>query len=81
MTKKFIEKNTQLALQAYREQIESCGEQIDVMNNLSNRVWNTSREPSPVQLLQVMLGFCPHSGHQPPHFILVNVALNTVFTH
>ncbi|KAM9083195.1 LOW QUALITY PROTEIN: tripartite motif-containing protein 14 [Megaptera novaeangliae] len=52
LTKKFIEKNTQLALQAYREQIESCGEQMDVMNNLSNRVWNISQEPSPLQLLQ-----------------------------
>lgn len=51
LTKKLIEKNMQLALQVYREQIESCGEQIVVMNNLSNRVWNISQEPSPVQLL------------------------------
>uniref|UniRef100_A0A8C9C1H0 B box-type domain-containing protein n=1 Tax=Phocoena sinus TaxID=42100 RepID=A0A8C9C1H0_PHOSS len=55
LTKKLIEKNMQLALQVYREQIESCGEQIVVMNNLSNRVWNISQEPSPVQPLQVML--------------------------
>ncbi|XP_044635093.2 tripartite motif-containing protein 14 isoform X1 [Equus asinus] len=52
LAKKFIDKNTQLALQRYREQIKSCGEQIDVMNDLSNRVWSISQEPNPVQLLQ-----------------------------
>lgn len=52
LAKKFIDKNTQLALQRYREQIKSCGEQIDIMNDLSNRVWSISQEPNPVQLLQ-----------------------------
>ncbi|KAJ1059538.1 hypothetical protein K5549_018950, partial [Capra hircus] len=52
LAKKFIDKNTQLALQAYTEQIKSCGEQIDVMNTLSNRVWTISQETNPVQLLQ-----------------------------
>uniref|UniRef100_A0ABI7WSX1 Tripartite motif containing 14 n=1 Tax=Felis catus TaxID=9685 RepID=A0ABI7WSX1_FELCA len=52
LAKKFIDKNMQLTLQVYREQIESCGEQIDVMNKLSSRVWRISQEPSPVQLLQ-----------------------------
>uniref|UniRef100_A0A9L0IBP3 Tripartite motif containing 14 n=1 Tax=Equus asinus TaxID=9793 RepID=A0A9L0IBP3_EQUAS len=52
LAKKFIDKNTQLALQRYREQIKSCGEQINVMNDLSNRVWSISQEPNPVQLLQ-----------------------------
>lgn len=81
LAKKFIDKNTQLALQVYREQIESCGEQINVMNSLSDKVWSISQERNPIQLLQVRRGFCPHSGHWPPHFILVRVALNTVFTH
>lgn len=65
LAKKFIDKNTQLALQAYTEQIKSCGEQIDVMNTLSNRVWTISQETNPVQLLQVMLGFCStvDTGH------------------
>ncbi|VFV22594.1 tripartite motif-containing protein [Lynx pardinus] len=52
LAKKFIDKNMQLTLQVYREQIESCGEQIDIMNKLSSRVWRISQEPSPVQLLQ-----------------------------
>uniref|UniRef100_A0AAA9RWP1 Tripartite motif containing 14 n=3 Tax=Bovinae TaxID=27592 RepID=A0AAA9RWP1_BOVIN len=52
LAKKFIDKNTQLALQAYTEQIKSCGEQIDVMNTLSNRIWTISQETNPVQLLQ-----------------------------
>ncbi|KAF6127895.1 tripartite motif containing 14 [Phyllostomus discolor] len=52
LAKKFIDKNTQLALQAYREQIKSCEDQIDVLNSLSNRVWSISQETSPVQLLQ-----------------------------
>ncbi|XP_046922682.1 tripartite motif-containing protein 14 isoform X2 [Lynx rufus] len=52
LAKKFIDKNMQLTLQVYRAQIESCGEQIDIMNKLSSRVWRISQEPSPVQLLQ-----------------------------
>ncbi|KAB1280008.1 Tripartite motif-containing protein 14 [Camelus dromedarius] len=52
LAKKFIDKNTQLALQVYRERIKSCGEQIDVMDNLSSRVWSISQEPNPIQLLQ-----------------------------
>lgn len=52
LAKKFIDKNTQLALQVYREQIESCGEQINVMNSLSDKVWSISQERNPIQLLQ-----------------------------
>ncbi|XP_029775510.1 tripartite motif-containing protein 14, partial [Suricata suricatta] len=52
LAKKFIDKSTQLALQVYRAQSESCREQIDAMNTLSNTVWSISQEPSPVQLLQ-----------------------------
>lgn len=52
MVKKFIDKNTQHTLQVYREQIQACGEQIDLLNSLSNRVWSISQQPDPVQLLQ-----------------------------
>ncbi|XP_014398680.1 PREDICTED: tripartite motif-containing protein 14 [Myotis brandtii] len=52
LAKKFIDKNTQLTLQAYREQIKSCEDQIDVLNSLSDRVCSISQEPDPVQLLQ-----------------------------
>ena len=66
LAKKFIDKNTQLALQAYREQIKSCDDQIDVLNSLSTRVWSISQETNPVQLLQVRLRFCPDGCHLPP---------------
>ncbi|ELK34201.1 Tripartite motif-containing protein 14 [Myotis davidii] len=52
LAKKFIDKNTQLTLQAYGEQIKSCEDQIDVLNSLSDRVCSISQEPDPVQLLQ-----------------------------
>ncbi|XP_039711994.1 tripartite motif-containing protein 14 isoform X2 [Pteropus medius] len=39
-------------LKVYSEQIKSCGEQIDLLNSLSNRIWSISQEPSPIQLLQ-----------------------------
>ncbi|XP_045418441.1 tripartite motif-containing protein 14 isoform X1 [Lemur catta] len=52
LAKKFIDKSTQLVLQMYREQVESCREQIDIINDLSNRVWSISQEPCPVQRLQ-----------------------------
>ncbi|XP_012624487.1 tripartite motif-containing protein 14 isoform X1 [Microcebus murinus] len=52
LAKKFIDKSTQLVLQMYREQAESCREQIDIINDLSNRVWSISQEPCPVQRLQ-----------------------------
>ncbi|XP_039711993.1 tripartite motif-containing protein 14 isoform X1 [Pteropus medius] len=52
MAKKFIDKHMQLTLQVYSEQIKSCGEQIDLLNSLSNRIWSISQEPSPIQLLQ-----------------------------
>ncbi|XP_046313217.1 tripartite motif-containing protein 14 isoform X2 [Marmota monax] len=52
LAKKFIDKNMQGALQVYREQVESCRKQIDVMGSLSSRVWGISQEPNPVQLLQ-----------------------------
>lgn len=81
LVKKFIDKNTQLTLQVYREQIQSCGEQIDVLNSLSNRVWSISQEPNPVQLLQVCWGFALPAATGLPRFILVFVLLNTVFTH
>lgn len=62
VAKKFIDKNAQLALQVYREQMDSCGEQIDVINDLSSKVSSISQESDPVQLLQVMPGFCSHPG-------------------
>ncbi|KAL0606036.1 LOW QUALITY PROTEIN: Tripartite motif-containing protein 14 [Plecturocebus cupreus] len=52
VAKKFIDKNTQLALRVYREQVDSCKEQLDVTNDLSNRVWSIGQEPDPVQRLQ-----------------------------
>ncbi|KAM6183627.1 tripartite motif-containing protein 14 [Erethizon dorsatum] len=52
LAKKFIDKNMQLALQSYREQVESCEKQVDIMNDLSSRVWSISQEPNPIQLLQ-----------------------------
>ncbi|XP_062063879.1 tripartite motif-containing protein 14 isoform X2 [Lepus europaeus] len=55
LARKFIDKNTQLALQVYREQVESCREQMDVVDELSNRVWSISQEPDAIQLLQAYL--------------------------
>ncbi|KAF0883960.1 TRI14 protein, partial [Crocuta crocuta] len=52
LAKRFIDSNTQHTLQVYREQIESCGEQVDAVNKLSSRVQRISQEPSPVQQLQ-----------------------------
>lgn len=52
MAKKFIDKNTQFALQAYEDQIRSCEDQIDILSSLSNRVCSISQESDPVQLLQ-----------------------------
>ncbi|XP_037349070.1 tripartite motif-containing protein 14 [Talpa occidentalis] len=52
LAKKFIDKNTELAVQEYRDRIYSCEKQIDIINDLSNRVWCISQEPDPVQLLQ-----------------------------
>ncbi|XP_054440926.1 tripartite motif-containing protein 14 [Pteronotus mesoamericanus] len=52
LAKKLIDKNTQLALQAYREQIKCCKDQIEALNSLSYRVWSISQETRPVQLLQ-----------------------------
>ncbi|KAM6170515.1 tripartite motif-containing protein 14 [Rhynchocyon petersi] len=53
LAKKFIDKNTQLTLQAYRQQIQSSGEHIDAMNDIAHRVWNISQEPDHIKLLQV----------------------------
>ncbi|XP_066112771.1 tripartite motif-containing protein 14 [Saccopteryx bilineata] len=52
LAKKLVDKNTQVTLQAYGEQIKSCEDQINVLDSLSDRVWSISQEPSPVQLLQ-----------------------------
>ena len=41
----------------YREQAETCGKQIEVMDDFSTRVWGIGQEPNPVQLLQVWLGY------------------------
>ncbi|KAK2120035.1 hypothetical protein P7K49_001421 [Saguinus oedipus] len=54
VAKKFIDKNTQLALQVYREQADSCKEQLDVTSDLSNRVWSIGQKPDPVQRLQAV---------------------------
>jgi tripartite motif-containing protein 14 len=53
LAKKFIDTSVQLALQAYRDQVESCGKQIEVMDSLCTRVWSISQEPNPIGLLQV----------------------------
>uniref|UniRef100_H0V0S2 B box-type domain-containing protein n=1 Tax=Cavia porcellus TaxID=10141 RepID=H0V0S2_CAVPO len=52
LAKKFIDKNMQLALQAYREQVESCKKQVDILDDLASRVWGIGQEPNPIQLLQ-----------------------------
>ncbi|XP_004678029.1 PREDICTED: tripartite motif-containing protein 14 [Condylura cristata] len=52
LAKEFIHKNTELALQEYRDRIVSCGKQIDAINGLSSRVWCISQEPDPILLLQ-----------------------------
>lgn len=82
MAKKFIDKNTQFALQAYEDQIRSCEDQIDILSSLSNRVCSISQESDPVQLLQVMLVFrlTAATCHRHLHLIMVTVALSTVFT-
>ncbi|GAB1288486.1 Tripartite motif-containing protein 14 [Apodemus speciosus] len=64
LAKKFIDKNTQLALQVYREQAESCGKRIEVMDDFSSRVWGISREPHPVQLLQAYVATKSEMGQQ-----------------
>ncbi|XP_027258944.1 tripartite motif-containing protein 14 isoform X2 [Cricetulus griseus] len=55
LAKKFIDKNTELTLQVYREQAESCRNQIEDMDDFSARVWVISLEPNPVQLLQAYI--------------------------
>ncbi|CAH6790365.1 Trim14 [Phodopus roborovskii] len=55
LAKKFIDKNTELTLQVYREQAESCRKQIEVMDDFSTRVWVISLEPNPIQLLQAYI--------------------------
>ncbi|XP_052032410.1 tripartite motif-containing protein 14 [Apodemus sylvaticus] len=61
---KFIEKNTQLTLQVYREQAESHRKRIEVMDDFSSRVWGISQEPNPVQLLQAYVATKPEMGQQ-----------------
>ncbi|XP_037653544.1 tripartite motif-containing protein 14 [Choloepus didactylus] len=60
LAKKFIDKNTQLTLQEFREQTESCKEQIDVISELSTRVWSIRQWSDPVQLLQEFLATEKH---------------------
>lgn len=64
LAKKFIDKNTQLTLQVYREQAESCGKQIEVIDDFSTRVWGISQEPNPVQLLQAYIANRTEMGQQ-----------------
>ncbi|XP_075415103.1 tripartite motif-containing protein 14 [Tenrec ecaudatus] len=52
LAKKFIDRNTQLALRAYTQQTESRGQRIKILNDLSHRVWTISQEANPIQLLQ-----------------------------
>uniref|UniRef100_G1S4Z5 Tripartite motif containing 14 n=1 Tax=Nomascus leucogenys TaxID=61853 RepID=G1S4Z5_NOMLE len=65
LAKKFIDKNTQLTLQVYREQADSCREQLDVMNDLSSRVWSIGQEPDPVQRLQMNCQLSDPSSTKP----------------
>lgn len=64
LAKKFIDKNTEITLQAYREQAESCGKQIKVMDDFSTRAWSISQEPNPVQLLQAYIATKAEMGQQ-----------------
>ncbi|XP_028738618.1 tripartite motif-containing protein 14 [Peromyscus leucopus] len=64
LAKKFIDKNTQLTLQVYREQAESCRKQIEAMDDFSTRVWVISLEPNPVQLLQAYIANKSEMGQQ-----------------
>ncbi|XP_016078253.1 PREDICTED: tripartite motif-containing protein 14, partial [Miniopterus natalensis] len=64
LAKKVIDKNTQFTLQAYREQIISCEDQIDVLNSLSDRICSISQEPNPVQLLQEFMATEQELKHQ-----------------
>ncbi|XP_041523508.1 tripartite motif-containing protein 14 [Microtus oregoni] len=68
LAKQFIEKNTELTLQVYREQAESCRKQIEAMDDFSTRVWVMSLEPNPVQLLQAYVATKSEMGQQmsPP---------------
>ncbi|EDL02366.1 tripartite motif-containing 14, isoform CRA_b [Mus musculus] len=64
LAKKFIDKSTQLTLQVYREQAETCGKQIEVMDDFSTRVWGIGQEPNPVQLLQAYIATKTEMGQQ-----------------
>ncbi|KAH0503794.1 Tripartite motif-containing protein 14 [Microtus ochrogaster] len=64
LAKQFIEKNTELTLQVYREQAESCRKQIEAMDDFSTRVWVMSLEPNPVQLLQAYVATKSEMGQQ-----------------
>uniref|UniRef100_A0A8C6RQR8 Tripartite motif-containing 14 n=2 Tax=Nannospalax galili TaxID=1026970 RepID=A0A8C6RQR8_NANGA len=64
LAKNFIDKKTQLALQDYSEQVESCGKEIEAVDDLSNRVWAISQESNPVQLLQAYIATKPEMGQQ-----------------
>ncbi|XP_020036401.2 tripartite motif-containing protein 14 [Castor canadensis] len=64
LAKKFIDTSVQLALQAYRDQVESCGKQIEVMDSLCTRVWSISQEPNPIGLLQAYMAIEPEMRRQ-----------------
>lgn len=64
LAKQFVDKNTELTLQVYREQAESCRKQIEVMDDFSTRVWVMSLEPNPVQLLQAYVATKSEMGQQ-----------------
>lgn len=48
----------------YREQAETCGKQIEVMDDFSTRVWGIGQEPNPVQLLQAYIATKTEMGQQ-----------------
>lgn len=64
LAKSFIDKNTQLTLQVYQEQAESCRKQIEVMSDFSIRVWDISQVSNPVQLLQAYIATKAEMGQQ-----------------
>ncbi|XP_048193770.1 tripartite motif-containing protein 14 [Perognathus longimembris pacificus] len=64
LAKKFIDKSMELALQAYQEQVESLGKQMEVLDDLRTRVWSISQDPNPVQLLQVYMATKPEIQRQ-----------------
>ncbi|XP_006887027.1 PREDICTED: tripartite motif-containing protein 14 [Elephantulus edwardii] len=52
LAKKYIDKNMQFTLQAYRQQIQSSEEHVAAMDDVAHRVWGIGQEQDPIKLLQ-----------------------------